>query len=167
MEREINKMCHFMEQPLVETSRLRPFHIRLARRIPNMLVTLNGRVKNTFYRKVARVETILDNLTDLGPGDWVAVRPFREIAPTLDKSGKYKGLYFMPEMKKFCGRKFRIFKKASKIKLESNGQLRTLKSPAFFLEGVYCDGKSQGGCDRSCFHFWRDAWLKRTAECPE
>jgi hypothetical protein len=141
----------------------------MAKRIPNMFFTLKARIKYIIYSKTfTKVEDSSEiDFPDLQPGDWVEVRTMQEIASTLDKNGKYKGLYFMPEMEKFCGKRFRIFKKAEKIKLESTGELRTLRTPSFFLEGVYCNGEFQGGCDRSCFHFWRDAWLKKVSEHPD
>ena len=58
----------------------------------------------------------------------------------------------------------KIFKKVETILLESTGELRKLRSPTLFLDGVLCDGSQQGGCARSCFHFWRDVWLKRVTE---
>jgi hypothetical protein len=94
----------------------------------------------------------------------VQVRSIDEISVTLDGKGKYKGLYFMPEMEKFCGKKCKVFKKAEIIKLESTGEVRKLKSPSIFLEGVYCNGERHEGCDRACFHFWREAWLKRISD---
>jgi hypothetical protein len=99
---------------------------------------------------------------NLQPGDWVEIRSMDEISKTLDENGKYQGLFFMPEMENFCGKKFRIFKRAEIIKLESTGEVRKLKSPTVLLEGVYCDGEHHEGCDRACFHFWRETWLKRT-----
>lgn len=101
---------------------------------------------------------------NLQPGEWVEVRPIDEISVTLDDKGKFKGLYFMPEMEKFCGKKFKVFKKAEIIKLESTGEVRKLRSPSIFLEGVYCNGERHEGCDRACFHFWRETWLKRIHE---
>jgi len=98
---------------------------------------------------------------NLQPGEWVQVRSIDEISVTLDEKGKYKGLYFMPEMEEFCGKNFKVFKRAEIIKLESTGEVRKLKSPSLFLEGVYCNGKRHEGCDRACFHFWREAWLKK------
>ena len=98
---------------------------------------------------------------NLQPGEMVEVKSFEEISATLDENQKYKGLYFMPEMEKFCGKKFRIFKRAEIIKLESTGEVRKLTCPAVFLEGVYCDGENHDGCDRSCFLFWREVWLRR------
>jgi hypothetical protein len=64
-------------------------------------------------------------------------------------------------MEQYCGGSFRVFKKVKTIKLEDTGEVRQLKSPTVFLEDVYCDGKRHQGCDRACFHFWREAWLKR------
>ena len=101
---------------------------------------------------------------NLQAGEWVEVRSIREISLTLDDSGRHKGFYFMPEMEQFCGKKFKIFKNVDTILLESTGELRKLRSPTLFLEGVYCDGSQQGGCGRSCFHFWRNVWIKRVAE---
>jgi hypothetical protein len=59
------------------------------------------------------------------------------------------------EIKKFCGKKFKVFKRDKIIKLESTMEVRKLKSPTIFLEGVYDNGEFHDECDRSCFHFWR------------
>jgi hypothetical protein len=102
-----------------------------------------------------------NDILNLQPGELVQVRLMDEISVTLDREGKYKGLYFMPEMEKFCGKRFKVFKRAEIIKFESTREIRKLLSPTVFLEGVYCDGEHHEGCDRACFHFWREAWLKR------
>ena len=95
------------------------------------------------------------------PGEWVQVRSIEEINETLDGTQRYKGLYFMPDMERCCGGRFRVYKKVTTIKLEATGEIRLLRSPTVFLEGVYCNGERHGGCDRACFHFWREAWLER------
>jgi hypothetical protein len=102
-----------------------------------------------------------NSLLNLQPGEWAQVRSIDEISVTLDEKGKYKDLYFMPEMEKFCGKKFKVFKRVEIIKLESTREVRKLKSPVVFLEGVFCNGEYHDRCDRTCFHFWREAWLKR------
>ena len=105
---------------------------------------------------------------DLQLGELVEVRSEKEIFATLDHEGKLRGLNFVPEMRKYCGKRFRVYKKLKKIILEATGELRTVRTPTVFLEGVFCDGKAHGGCDRSCFIFWREAWLKRVStENPE
>ena len=98
---------------------------------------------------------------NLQPGEWVEVRSIDEISKTLDEKRKYQGVIFMPEMESFCGKKFKVFKKVEVIKFETTGEVRKLKIPPVLLEGVYCNGEFHDGCDRACFHFWMDPWLKR------
>jgi hypothetical protein len=159
---EINQ-CTFQQSALTEVSDLRPYLTRLLKKLVNMIFTFRYRFKYNIFRVgSAKKSTIVqESKFDLHPGDWVEICSIREIASTLDFHGKNKGLYFMPEMEKYCGKQYRIFKIAEKIKLENNGQLRKLRQPGYFLEGVFCDGQYQGGCDRSCFHFWRYVWLKK------
>lgn len=102
----------------------------------------------------------------LKAGDWVEVKSAKEIFSTLDAKGKLTGLNFTPEMAKFCGKRFRVYKPIKNIILESTGELRSIKSPTVLLEGVLCDGKAHGNCDRSCFCFWRDAWLRKVEPSP-
>jgi hypothetical protein len=70
---------------------------------------------------------------------------------------------WMTGMRKFCGKRYRVFKRIENILLETNGDSRKMTNTVI-LEGVMCDGAKFGGCDRSCFHFWREAWLKRIEE---
>lgn len=112
-------------------------------------------------REEVRGENEKAKTLDLRPGDWVEVRPLKEIFATLDIQDKLKGLRFTPEMAKFCGRRLKVYKRLNKIILEATGELRGIKSPTVLLEGVFCDGSAHGGCDRSCFCFWREEWLKR------
>jgi hypothetical protein len=97
----------------------------------------------------------------LTPGEWVEVKSVKEILATLDQHGKLKGLAFNREMAKFCGKRFKVYKRLEKIVLESTGELRRIKTPTVILEGVFCDGETHDNCDRSCFCFWREAWLQR------
>jgi hypothetical protein len=98
---------------------------------------------------------------ELRQGEWVQVRDLHEIHTTLDRDGRYRGLSFMPEMMQFCGKKFKVYRRVEAIRLETTGEMRRMKSPTVFLEGVFCDGSFHGGCHRSCFCFWKEAWLKR------
>ena len=47
-------------------------------------------------------------------GDWVEVLSKEDILRTLDNSGRLDGLPFMPQMFKYCGQRFRIYKRADK-----------------------------------------------------
>src|SRR4029077_7857908 len=51
---------------------------------------------------------------DLKPGEWVEVRGLTEILATLDEQGRLSALSFMPEMERFCGRRFRVSRRADK-----------------------------------------------------
>ena len=99
--------------------------------------------------------------SSLQPGDLVEVRSIKEIFATLNGGDKLKGLRFNPEMAEFCGKRFRVYKRLDKIIVETTGELRNIRTPTVLLEGVLCDGRAHGGCDRSCFCFWREAWLKK------
>jgi hypothetical protein len=104
-----------------------------------------------------------DGTLDLQPGDLVEVRSEKEILDTLDGEGKLRGLRFTTEMRPFCGKQFTVYKRVRKICIETTGEIRTIKWPTVILEGVICDGSAHNGCDRSCFHFWREEWLRRAS----
>lgn len=125
---------------------------------------LSSRVhKPTHGGKEAERAELGAGILDLRPGELVEVRPIKEVFATLDDQDKLKGLRFTPEMVKFCGKRFRVHKKLHKIVLETTGELRGIKYPTVLLKGVFCDGTAHGRCDRSCFCFWREQWLKRTS----
>jgi len=107
---------------------------------------------------------VLEDTLNLEVGEWVKIRSKEEIFSTLNKDGKYKGLLYMPEMIKFCEKKFKVFKRVERIMLESTGELREMKSPTVFLEGVFCDGEFHDRCDRSCFLYWKEIWLERVPQ---
>lgn len=144
----------------------RPFW-RLKRQIWRIeMIGLRDFASTILLRKAAKKRaanagnTNQDDL-DLQPGQLVEVKSIKEIFATLDDQDKLAGLRFNPEMTKFCGQKFKVFKRLNKIIIESTGELRRIRIPTVILEGVYCDGQSHGNCDRSCFCFWREAWLMR------
>jgi hypothetical protein len=97
----------------------------------------------------------------LKPGDWVRVKSANEIFATLDANGRHRGLGIVPEMTRFCGKQFRVFKNVNQICIETTGEIRKIRTPTVLLEGGICDGSFHGGCDRSLFIFWREAWLEK------
>jgi hypothetical protein len=105
--------------------------------------------------------SVSGDVLNLQVGEWVEVRSAREIFATLDERGKLRGLRFTREMEQFCGKRFRVYKILGKIILEATGELRKIKTPTVLLDAVFCDGTAHGGCDRSCFCYWREQWLKR------
>ena len=85
-------------------------------------------------------------------GQWVEVRSIDEVQTTLDAQGKLYGLPFMPEMIKYCGRKFRVSRRADRIFLDHYCYVARLKD-AVFLEDLRGDGQSHDGCQMAanCF----------------
>jgi hypothetical protein len=98
----------------------------------------------------------------LRSGDVVEVKSFDEISQTLDREGALDGVPFMEEMRRFCGRRLRVYKRADKICSERPNffDLRSM-SNAVLLDEVRCDGTAHDGCGRMCMIFWKEAWLKR------
>jgi len=111
--------------------------------------------------EVARTADPDDRRTlGLQPGELVRVRSIDEILATLNRKRRCRGLLWMTGMRKYCGNQYRVYRRVERIVQETNGEFRNMKDTVL-LEGVMCDGKAFGGCDRSCFHFWREAWLER------
>jgi len=100
-----------------------------------------------------------DEVLNLQPGEWVEVKPLAEILKTLDEKATCKGLVFTPEMKKLCGQRFLVFKRLEYMFNECNREKRKIRNTVL-LEGAMCTGNGIG-CDRSCFHYWREVWLRR------
>ncbi len=102
----------------------------------------------------------------LSIGDWVEVRSKEEILRTLDGSGRLDGMPFMPEMFKFCGQRFQVYKRAHKTcdYTVSPGRSRRVNQ-AVHLE-TRCDGEAHGGCQAGCLLYWKEAWLKRVSGDP-
>jgi hypothetical protein len=130
--------------------------------------TLNPRIaairKSLGYGKPLHISTpaCTGAVLDLLPGELVEVKPFENILGTLDSSGRHRGLVFAPEMRKYCGRRFRVFKRLELMFDEQTREQRRIHNTVL-LEGVFCGGDGIG-CDRSCFLYWREAWLRRVKE---
>lgn len=96
--------------------------------------------------------------TKFFPGDLVRVRQLDEILATLDGQGTLDKLPFMPEMREFCGREFRVARRAFRTCVDDT-EMRRLDGTVF-LEDVRCDGQAHDGCDKACLIFWKEAWLQ-------
>lgn len=91
-------------------------------------------------------------------GDWVEVRSEVEILQTLDEYGCLEGLPFMPEMFRYCGRTFQIYKCAHKtcdaLAYRSRRMTRTVHLD------TRCSGEAHGGCQSACLLLWKEDWLQ-------
>jgi hypothetical protein len=125
--------------------------------MPLVYSILYGKTKKSTIKRRFDFET--DD--DLNVGDRVQIRSEEDIRSTLNQDNVFKGLGVMPEMIKYHGKEYRVFKKINRIVIESTGELRNIRSPTYLLEGVFCTGEFHHNCDRSCFILWKREWLKK------
>ncbi len=97
----------------------------------------------------------------LRAGEWVEVKTAEEIRQTLDTNAQLDRMPFMPEMLRFCGKRFRVEKRAHKTcdTVDYIGGRRLLNT--VHLEGLRCDGAAHAGCNALCLLFWKEAWLRK------
>lgn len=99
----------------------------------------------------------------LRAGDWVEVRSKQEILATLDKNGRLDEIPFMPQMFKYCGERFKVYKSAHKT-CDTVNPIRSLRVADAVHLNLRCDGEAYGGCETGCLIFWKTAWLKPAKE---
>lgn len=92
-------------------------------------------------------------------GEWVEVRPLAEIMATLDGDGALDGMPFMPEMARFAGQRFPIFKSAHKT-CDPTGATELRRLPDTAHLPTRCDGAAHDGCQARCLLYWKRAWLR-------
>ena len=87
--------------------------------------------------------------TKLRRGDFVEVKAPDEILQTLDAEGASDHLPFMPEMLEFCGRRFRVSRRALTICFSGPGASRGFRADdVLTLDGVRCSGSAQDACQK-------------------
>jgi hypothetical protein len=93
-------------------------------------------------------------------GDLVEVRSEAEILATLDEHARLGALPFMPEMLRYAGQRFRVFKRVDKAcdTIVKDG-IRRMENTVI-LDGLRCDGVAHSGCQAACMILWKEAWLK-------
>jgi hypothetical protein len=65
----------------------------------------------------------------------------------------------MPEMAHYCGRRFRVFKRAHKACDTLATYMNRSLADAVHLE-LRCDGSAHDDCQAGCLIYWKTAWLK-------
>ena len=117
-------------------------------------------------KKITNAPSDQSSTTLFRKGDVVEVRSVGEVLATLDGSGALEGLPFMPEMLEFCGKTFRIARRAEKTCVDGHPEaFREFKNNnVVLLEELRCSGKAHGGCQRGCMLFWKEQWLRKVAK---
>ncbi|MBA4393857.1 MAG: hypothetical protein C0407_09925 [Desulfobacca sp.] len=103
---------------------------------------------------------------NLKEGERVRVKSLAEIKKTLDQDGRTEGLGYMDvEMNKHCGGIYTIRKRINLFFDERRWRMLKIRN-VLILDGVFCElpadaANDWAGCDRTCFLFWKEAWLER------
>jgi hypothetical protein len=98
---------------------------------------------------------------NLQPGEIVEIRNLEELRQTLDTCGRNRGLVCDLEMKKFCGKKYRVLSRLDRMISESTGRMRKVEGTVI-LDGNTCMcARVLGGCPRQEYCYWREVWLRR------
>jgi hypothetical protein len=100
----------------------------------------------------------------LQPGERVRVKAPDQIAATLTKEGKNRGLGFDVEMMVYCGQEFYVRRRVERLVDETDGHMIELSTDCIMLEGGVCSGEYSLGrwlCPRAIYSYWREAWLER------
>jgi hypothetical protein len=120
-------------------------------------------VQNTIHEVLrSSPEGPVNRKEEIQPGDVVFVLPREEIRKTLNRWNGLRGCVFMEEMWVFCGTKQRVLKRVNTFLDERDYKMKKCKG-IVILDGVLCSGTTDfGTCDRSCFFFWREEWLKKS-----
>jgi hypothetical protein len=66
----------------------------------------------------------------------------------------------MPQMFKYCGQRFQVYKRADKTCDTVSGHYVGRHLPKTVHLQHRCDGEAYGGCQAGCLIFWKEAWLK-------
>lgn len=103
---------------------------------------------------------------NLGPGEWVEVKPLDEILNTLSEQDRNRGLRFDPEIAQFCTQRFRVDRRVERIIDERTGTMRLMQNPCLVLDGAVCTSDYSAKrvfCPRQIQPYFREIWLRRTS----
>jgi hypothetical protein len=97
------------------------------------------------------------------PGDRIRVLRRDEIAVTLDKQGRNRGLRFDDDMIKRCGHSYRVLKRVERLIDDATGQMLEMKAPCIVLDGADASGEFLRLLAQHEYPFWREVWLSPEA----
>lgn len=132
--------------------------------IPLLILPFARKMRNRFFGRPRLLGTLrrtpVGNL-QLQPGEIVEVKSIEEMRATLDGDGRNRGLICDLELRKFCGRQYRVLSRLDRMISETTGEMRSVEGTVY-LDGNLCMcAWSVGGCPRQEYCYWREVWLKR------
>lgn len=104
-----------------------------------------------------------DARLDLKVGDVVEIRGKDEIARSVNRENRNRGLTVDEEMTTYCGGRYSVTTRVERIVNERTGVMMNFKNPCIVLDGVHCKGEYSAErllCPRRITVYWREIWLK-------
>ena len=134
------------------------FLVAAMTRLANALQVARGGVA---YPALPRLEKNSETpVVALNAGQWVRVNTTAQIATTLDRNSKNRGLWFDADMLKHAGRTCRVLGRIERIIDIASGQMIPMRTPCIVLDGVHYSGEFQWFGEQHDYLYWREAWLK-------
>jgi hypothetical protein len=103
---------------------------------------------------------------DLQPGEFVRVKSVEEICKTLDVNSRNRGMWFDPEMVRYCGGTYQVTQQVRRIIDERTGRMLNFRNASVMLRGVVCQSEYSRRrlfCPRQIPSYWREIWLERVS----
>jgi hypothetical protein len=136
---------------------LAAFTVAALTRFANAVQVLRG---GAAYPACPRLEKVgSEPAASLAPGQWVRVNQPAQIAATLDRNSKHRGLWFDRDMLKHSGQMYRVLRRVERIVDINSGRMIPMKTPCIVLDGVDYSGEFQWFGEQHDYTYWREAWL--------
>lgn len=146
-------------RPLLEGNiALGAYLIAILTRIFNIAQRMRGGVAYPYLPPSPTAGTTPTSDRHFRPGDVVLVRTKEQIANTL-VNGRNKGLWFDPEMIRFCRQPVVVRKRVERLIHEGTGMMVHMKTPCLMLSNVLATGEFLRLCPQHEYIFWREIWL--------
>ncbi len=147
-----------------------PFGYRAMRALYDRVHRLITGRQSPFVEGIAGQKTVeAPAPLELRPGERVRVRSLASIARTLNASGKHRGLFYGPEMSRYCGQTLTVRHRVTQIIDEGTGKMIQMKNPCIVLDGAVCPAEYSDHrllCPRAITAYWRELWLEREPPQP-
>jgi len=156
---------HYLRDLLTGNVRAGPFVVGIAIVLFNSAQRRSGGVRFPM-RCPGKSRKSPHAVLDMKPGELVRIKSKREIESTLDADFRNWGLWFDPEMVRFCGGEHRVLMRVNRQIDEKSGKMITFTNPCIVLEGVTATGEYKAFALLNERIYWREIWLERVPAEP-
>jgi hypothetical protein len=156
-----NNPRNLLREILSGNVRIGPFFVAIAIHLFNSFQRRCGRVRFPFLAP-SQLQKTPHAVLNLQPGELVRIKSKREIELTLNAQFRNRGLFFDPEMTRFCCGTYRVRACVDRQIDEKSGKFLIFPNPCITLEGVTATGEYSEFAPLDERLYWREIWLERT-----